>query len=71
VTRDGGVVESYEYDENGNRTRMVGPNGTQVGTYDEQDRLLSFGDATFAYTANGELQNSGRSSSRTGRRSPT
>jgi RHS repeat-associated protein len=32
------------------------PNGGVVtGTYDDQDRLLSYGDYTFTYTANGEL----------------
>lgn len=34
----------------------VKPNGTVItGTYDDQDRLLQYGDYTFTYTANGEL----------------
>ncbi|MEW5878212.1 MAG: RHS repeat-associated core domain-containing protein [Acidobacteriota bacterium] len=34
----------------------VKPNGMVVsGTYDDQNRLLSYGDYTFTYTANGEL----------------
>ena len=30
--------------------------GTVNGTYDDQDRLLSYGNATYIYTANGELK---------------
>ena len=34
----------------------VKPNGTVItATYDDQDRLLQYGDFTFTYTANGEL----------------
>ncbi|BCW93858.1 MAG: hypothetical protein KatS3mg007_1752 [Thermoanaerobaculum sp.] len=34
----------------------VRPNGTVItGTYDDQDRLLQYGEVTFTYTANGEL----------------
>ncbi len=34
----------------------VKPNGTVItGSYDDQDRLLQYGDYTFTYTANGEL----------------
>ncbi len=34
----------------------VKPNGTVItGTYDDQDRLLQYGEYTFTYTANGEL----------------
>ncbi len=32
------------------------PNGTVTGSYDAQDRLLAYGEATYTYTANGELQ---------------
>ncbi|MFZ5723956.1 MAG: RHS repeat-associated core domain-containing protein [Pseudomonadota bacterium] len=46
VTKNGTPVESYGYDANGNR------NG---GTYDDQDRLLAYGNNTYTYTANGEL----------------
>ena len=51
VTRDG-VTATYAYDANGNRT--TGPDGF-IGTYDDQDRLLSDGSASYSYTANGEL----------------
>jgi RHS repeat-associated protein len=55
VTRDGLPVESYTYDANGNRLSFTSPGGTLVGSYDDQDRLLSYGDATYTYTAHGEL----------------
>lgn len=42
----GTITAAYGYDANGNRTE---------GTYDEQDRLLTWGTASYAYTANGEL----------------
>jgi RHS repeat-associated protein len=50
-TRDG-TTTSYTYDSNGNRTHI---NNVLVGTYDDQDRLLSYQAAGYAYTANGEL----------------
>src|SRR5512142_3589485 len=41
---------------NGNRTTAT-VNGTTVNpTYDDQDRLLTYGGTTFTYTANGELR---------------
>ena len=53
VKRDGVSTASYGYDSNGNRTQL---NGTLVAHYDDQDRLLDYQDATYKYTANGELQ---------------
>ncbi|MCL6592264.1 MAG: RHS repeat-associated core domain-containing protein, partial [Firmicutes bacterium] len=55
VYKDGVLVSHYDYDLNGNRLVHVTPNGTSYGTYDDQDRMLSYGDATYEYTANGEL----------------
>jgi RHS repeat-associated protein len=55
VHRDSVLVESYGYDANGNRTSYTDLSGTIAGTYDDQDRLLSYGDAMYTYTANGEL----------------
>ncbi len=58
VTVDGTLAEHFEYDANGNRT--LGFNATlgttYMGTYDDQDRLLSYGPFDFTYTANGELE---------------
>lgn len=55
VHRNGARLSRYEYDANGNRTTHVTPSETITATYDEQDRLLTYGDTTYTYTANGEL----------------
>jgi RHS repeat-associated protein len=55
VYKDGALVSHYDYDANGNRVRHTGENGTFSGTYDDQDRMLSYGGNTYQYTANGEL----------------
>jgi RHS repeat-associated protein len=55
VTVGGQVVTTYEYDANGNRVRRTTANGVELGAYDAQDRLQSYGDATLAYSAAGEL----------------
>lgn len=56
VERDSQSVSIYEYDANGNRRRYTTSEGTTTGSYDDQDRLLTYGDATHTYTANGELR---------------
>lgn len=55
VKLDGVVQSAYTYDDNGNRLSRTTPNGTETGIYDEQDRLLSYGESSYTYTANGEL----------------
>ncbi len=55
VRRDGNITAVYEYDSNGNRLRLTRPAGVEVGTYDDQDRLLSYGNASYTYSRNGEL----------------
>jgi len=57
VLPDGSVLETqWSYDANGNRIQEVKPSGeTVLGSYDDQDRLLAYGDVTFIYTHNGEL----------------
>ena len=58
VERDGVQIARYEYDDNGNRLSYTdGSGNTITGTYDEQDRLLSYGLGEYAYTDNGELLN--------------
>ena len=52
VTKNGTALSTYIYDSNGNR--LSGPGAT--GTYDNQDRMLTYGGASYAYTANGELR---------------
>jgi RHS repeat-associated protein len=55
VTQDDNTVAKYTYDANGNRLSFTESSGTVNGTYDAQDRLLSYGTDTYTYTANGDL----------------
>ncbi len=55
VTRNGTLAASYTYDLNGNRATKTTAAGTLVAAVDAQDRLLSYGGATYAYTAHGDL----------------
>ncbi|MEA2489723.1 MAG: hypothetical protein QOH21_1515, partial [Acidobacteriota bacterium] len=56
VTSGGVAVAEYEYDTNSNRTvhRWVG--GSNTATYDNQDRLITYGDRKYGYTPNGHLK---------------
>jgi RHS repeat-associated protein len=57
VTKNGTSVGHYEYDGNGNRLAVTRPGiGTVSGTYDAQDRLVTYGAVSYTYTANGDLQ---------------
>jgi RHS repeat-associated protein len=56
VEEDSQTISTYTYDPNGNRLTHVTQTATTTGTYDDQDRLLEYGDAEYTYTANGELQ---------------
>ncbi|WP_367154822.1 RHS repeat-associated core domain-containing protein [Methylomonas sp. HYX-M1] len=55
VKKNGVVVSSYTYDTNGNRLSSNIGGTVATGTYDDQDRLLSYAGATYSYTLNGEL----------------
>jgi len=55
VGKKGTTTASYAYDANGNRLSRTTPSDTETGTYDAQDRLLTYGTKTYAYAANGEL----------------
>ena len=55
VSKNGVPISSYSYDTNSNRLSATTSSGTVSATYDDQDRLLTYGTATYAYTANGEL----------------
>ncbi|RUO94463.1 hypothetical protein D7Y11_04320 [Corallococcus sp. AB018] len=55
VTRDGVLLEANTYDANGNRISVL-RDELQTATHDAQDRLLSLGDKTYSYGANGDLQ---------------
>jgi RHS repeat-associated protein len=56
VKRNGAIIASYSYDANGNRLSKTAAGAKVNGTYDAQDRMLSYGTATYTYTANGELR---------------
>jgi RHS repeat-associated protein len=51
VTIDGVPTRTWTYDQNGNRQLAGGP----VAVYDVQDRLLSLGATTYAYSNHGDL----------------
>ncbi|HKY34627.1 MAG TPA: RHS repeat-associated core domain-containing protein [Polyangiaceae bacterium] len=55
VTRNG-VVTTYAYDDNGNRT-SVSVDGVELAAadYDAQDRIISHGEMAFEQTKNGDL----------------
>ena len=59
VRIDGQLSTSYAYDSNGNRLSRTDALSTESGIYDVQDRLLSYGDETYTYTPNGELESRG------------
>lgn len=55
VAKNGVTIESYTYDDNGNRTAAT-VGGVDVGaTYDAQDRVTQYGTTTFSYTPAGDL----------------
>ncbi|MCI0561339.1 MAG: hypothetical protein MN733_22870, partial [Nitrososphaera sp.] len=54
VMVDSMTVATYTYDANGNRLSVTGVSGTITASYDEQDRLLSFGATNYLHTGNGE-----------------
>ena len=56
VREDGQVDRTYGYDANGNRISVTTADGTILSTHDDQDRLLTQGDTTFTYSANGDLE---------------
>ena len=55
VSQNGTTSSTYGYDTNSNRLTAKTPSGSVTGTYDAQDRLLTYGTSSFSYTANGEL----------------
>jgi len=55
VVDNGTPISHYDYDANGNRLARTTPQATVSASYDAQDRLLSYGDLSYSYTANGEL----------------
>ena len=64
VWRNDTLTSVYTYDANGNRIGKVTPTSADSGTYDAQDRMLTYSttqgltgsSAQYIYTANGELK---------------
>jgi RHS repeat-associated protein len=56
VMANGATNSTYAYDANGNRTRHVGPAGAANAIYDDQDRMVSYGQASYVFGAAGDLQ---------------
>lgn len=56
VKRNSVTTSVYRYDANGNRLSHTAGGTTVNGSYDNQDRLLSYGGNVYTYTANGELK---------------
>jgi RHS repeat-associated protein len=56
VRLDGVQVAEYQFDLNGNRLSATDELGVSTsGSYDAQDRLTTYGGASYTYTLNGEL----------------
>lgn len=54
--REGGtLVRAYDYDANGNRTSLAGPGLSVSGTYDAQDRILTYGTTIYTHDRSGFL----------------
>jgi RHS repeat-associated protein len=55
VQQNGVTTGTYSYDDNGNRLGHNDGTTATSATYDAQDRLTVYGNASYAYTQNGEL----------------
>ena len=55
VTKNGTPIETYTYDANGNRTNATIGGVTINATYDDQDRLIQYGNTTYTFNAAGDL----------------
>jgi RHS repeat-associated protein len=55
VTENGVLIQTYVYDVNGNRLSLTTPSGTLAGSYDDQDRLITYGTKNYTYTVDGYL----------------
>jgi RHS repeat-associated protein len=56
VMQNGVLTATYLYDANGNRLSRTTPSGTDTATYDAQDRMLTYRNWAYTYSANGDLQ---------------
>jgi RHS repeat-associated protein len=58
VWTDSVLTASYAYDSNGNRTSVTTSSGSISAASDNQDRLLTHGNLSLAYTRSGDLRQS-------------
>lgn len=56
VERDGALAFTAEYDDNGNRTSLVGPGVFRLANHDVQDRLTSEAGSLYTFGVAGDLQ---------------
>ena len=56
VWRNDTLVSQYVYDANGNRIAHITPTSIDSGTYDAQDRMLTYAGVQYFYGRNGDLQ---------------
>ena len=56
VDENGFVAREYAYDPNGNRLSLTVGAQVTSGTYDTQDRLVTYGTKTYTYNAAGDLE---------------
>ncbi|HEX7672551.1 MAG TPA: RHS repeat-associated core domain-containing protein [Bdellovibrio sp.] len=55
VKKNGTVVSTYSYDDNGNRTSATISGVSVSSTFDNEDKLLTSGTKKYTYNANGDL----------------
>ncbi|MGE5086952.1 MAG: RHS repeat domain-containing protein, partial [Bacillota bacterium] len=55
VNLNGTVTSQYSYDEQGNRTSSTRNSEVLSGTYDSQDRILTYGNNQYGLSADGEV----------------
>lgn len=56
VLKDGKLIEKYSYDVEGNRTAATVGGKTVSAKYDDQNRLVKYGQASFKYNKDGHLK---------------
>lgn len=66
VFKDSVQISEYKYGVNGSRVELLKEGSSEISTYDDQDRLLTSGDQSFTYNANGETTAITRSGVNTG-----
>jgi RHS repeat-associated protein len=50
------LVSTYGYDQGGNRLSLTTPSNVVTGSYDDQDKLLTYGNVSFVYSESGDLR---------------